>query len=77
MSSSSLIAAQDSASIAILMDDLPQSLIINTEDGLDARQVIDTLNARKTDEVTWIQPQEDKKYISTDQVRQALSRTIN
>ena len=76
MSSSSLIAAQDSASIAILMDDLPQSLIINTEDGLDARQVIDTLTARKTDEVTWIQPQEDKKYISTDQVRHALSRTI-
>ena len=77
MSSSSLIAAQDSASIAILMDDLPQSLIINTKEGLDARQVIDTLIARKTDEVTWIQPQEDKKYISTDQVRQALSRTIN
>lgn len=76
MSSETLLSSVDRAAVAAVLADLPQSLIINTETGLDYQAVITRIVDTKSDEVYNLAPLSDKKSISVDQIRDTIAKTI-
>ena len=68
-----LLARQDEALFERYRQALPQSLIVAGEAGLDRRAVVDFLAQEKPSHVSIIIPEEDKKNISVEQIRNMIA----
>lgn len=70
-----IVAAQDEAAIAQHKKQLPHALLVVAEPGLDAVAVIEELARAEPSDVRVIEPLEDKRSISVEQVRDFVATT--
>lgn len=68
-----ILARQDEALFEQYRQALPQSLIVAGEAGLDRKAAVDCLAQEKPSDVNVITPEEDKKNISVEQIRNMIA----
>ena len=71
--SQALVARQDETLIAQFAAELPQSLVIVAEQGLDGERVSESLSHSQPSDVRLVVPEKDKKFISVQQVRDVMT----
>lgn len=67
-----LLAPADQANISNLEENLPQSLIIEAEPGLDSALLVEKLIKSESSDRFTIKPEDDKKHIGVQQVRELI-----